>query len=271
METIKKHKPLHPLLIEKIEAIVFWRRPRTLTTTELFLPNNVCGLGFVLSGELQVKYNDNFVLMPNFGTRNTLEKPSEIKTIGDFFNISIRLNIPNTISIFTNIPINEVYQNNYFSLSEIFGNAATKQIMEQLIEQENDEKRQLILEEFLVQKIINNTNVLFKEIINFIHQTKGKSTVFDLSKKFNISERTINRYFNRYIGINPINYINLIRFRSIINLSNTCQSSLIENAFDVGYYDQSHFIKHFKAFSSVTPKQFFDLKSDATMSDFYNI
>jgi AraC-like DNA-binding protein len=271
LETIKKYKPSHPLLIEKIEAIIFWRRPKTLTTSELFLPNNVCGLGFVLSGELQVKYNENFVVMPKFGTRNTLEKPSEIRTIGDFFNISIRLNLPNTISVFTKVPINEVYQNNYFSLSEIFGSTETILIMEQLLDQENDEKRQLVLEEFLVQKLINNSNILFEEIINFIHITKGNSTVFDLSQKFNISERTINRHFNKYVGINPINYINLIRFRSIISLSNSNNLSLIKNALDVGYYDQSHFIKHFKEFSTITPKQFFDLENNSSLSDFYNI
>lgn len=271
METVKKHKPSHPLLIEKIESIIFWRRPKELTTTELFLPNNVCGLGFTLSGELQVKYNDDFVTMPHFGTRNTLTKPSEIKTSGDFFNVSIRLNLPNTISIFTNVPINEIYQNNYFSLAEIFGDFQTSIITEKLLEQETDEKIQGILEDFLVQKLINNTNLQFKEIINFIHFTKGNISVFDLSKRFEISERTINRHFNKFVGINPINYINLIRFRSMISLSNSNNFSLIENALDVGYYDQSHFIKHFKEFSTITPKQFFDLENNSSLSDFYNI
>jgi AraC-like DNA-binding protein len=208
--------------------------------------------------------------MPNFGTRNTLEKTSEIKTSGDFFNISIRLVLPNTISIFTKVAINEIYENNYFSLENIFGGQETSLIFEKLLEQETDEERQHILENFLVQKLINNTNILFSEIINFIHQSKGNISVSDLSKRFIISERTINRYFNKYVGINPINYINLIRFRSMISLSNSNNYSIIENALDVGYYDQSHLIKHFKEFSSVTPKQFFDLENNSSLSDFYN-
>ena len=141
MQSIKKIKPHHPLLLGKVEAIIFWRRSNKLTASELFLPNNICGLGFTLSGELYVKYNNEFVLMPVFGTRNTLEKPSEIKTTGDFLNISIRLALPTTISIFTKVPLNELYENSYFSLTDIFSEMETSLVIEQLLEKDSDEEK----------------------------------------------------------------------------------------------------------------------------------
>lgn len=270
MQSIKKIKPHHPLLLGKVEAIIFWRRSNKLTASELFLPNNICGLGFTLSGELYVKYNNEFVLMPVFGTRNTLEKPSEIKTTGDFLNISIRLALPTTISIFTKVPLNELYENSYFSLTDIFSEMETSLVIEQLLEKDSDEEKQTVMENFLVKKLIENTNFKLSEIINFIHSANGNISVYDLSKLFTISERTIHRYFNRYVGINPIHYINLIKFRSIINLSQSQNLNLLDEALQVGYYDQSHFIKHFKGFTSLTPKQFFELKNITVLSDFYN-
>ena len=46
---------------------------------------------------------------------------------------------------------------------------------------------------------------------------------------------------------------------------------LLSVAIDTGYYDQSHFIKHFKAFSTQTPSQFFENNSSEKVSDFYNL
>lgn len=269
MESIKKVKPLHPLLIEKVDSIVFWREPKNNGRSKIFLPNNICGFGLNISGELWVNYENTFKKMPSFGTRNTMIKPSEVKTKSCFFNISIRLIIPNTIAIFTKIPLNEIYENEFFSLTDIFNKIEIDNLVEQIQEQENDEQIQQKIELFLVSKIINSTNDVFAAIINFIHDTNGNLNLYQIAIKFNISERTINRCFNKYIGINPNHYINLIRFRAVINLTNS-KTKILTTALEVGYYDQSHFIKHFKEFSTLTPSDFFGNENKNVVSDFYN-
>jgi AraC-like DNA-binding protein len=270
LESIKKVKPLHPLLLEKVDSIIFWREPKNNGSSKIFLPNNVCGFGLNISGELWVNYENVFKKMPSFGTRNTLIKPSEIKTKSDFFNISVRLIVPNTISIFTKIPLNEIYENEYFALTDIFNKTEIDNLVEQIQEQKNDEQIQQKIEMFLVSKIINNnTNDVFVAIINFIHDTNGNLNLYQIAKKYNISERTINRYFNKYIGINPNQYINLIRFRAVINRSNS-KTKILSTILEVGYYDQSHFIKHFKEFSTLTPSDFFSNENKNLVSDFYN-
>jgi AraC-like DNA-binding protein len=270
METIKKVKPQHPLLREKIAYIVFWRNSKINNESKIFLPHNTCGMGITISGELQVSYNNVFKKMPSFGTRNILKRPSEVRTIGDFFNISIRLKTPNTISIFTKIPMNEIYQNDFFSFSDIFDSREVNTLVEQIIQKETDEQVQEIIETFFVSKIINNTDPLFNAIIHHVHNTNGNLNIYQIAKQFNISERTINRHFHKYIGTNPNNYINLIRFRSVINVANT-SNKILTTALDFGYYDQSHFIKHFKEFTSITPTDFFKNKHKNQLSDFYNI
>ena len=121
---------------------------------------------------------------------------------------------------------------------------------------------------------INNSTVLLKggmSIINKIHATKGQCNVAQMAAFFSVSERTIHRLFNKFVGVNPINYINLIKFRTFLEHSSSSNNHLLSVAIDTGYYDQSHFIKHFKAFSTQTPSQFFENNSSEKVSDFYNL
>jgi AraC-like DNA-binding protein len=271
MESIKKYIPSHPLLRQKIAAIVFWRRSADEITSSIFLPNNICGFGFTLSGDLLVKNTSDFQIMPQYGTRNTLNKPSEIKTQDDFFNVSLRLVIPNGLSLFTKIPMDRIYEEDAISLTDVFKPIEIVLLGEKLAEAKTDELRVALIENFLMTKITCNAPVVFEFMIEAIHRANGHITVQQLAKQFDISERTIHRYFNKYIGVNPNEYINLIRFRSVLALTENSSDSILNHALDVGYYDQSHFIKHFKEFSSVTPKQFFELKNSNSLSDFYNI
>lgn len=271
MEFVEKFTPSHPLLAQKVASIVFWRRTQDEKKSLIFLPNNICGFGFTLSGNLLVKKETDYKKMPSYGTRNTLNRPSEIFTQGDFFNVSIRLVIPNGLSLFTRIPMHQIYENDSFSLTDIFNPFDTQLIAEQLYEASSDQIRASILESFLLSKIVNPAPKVFIAITETIHNLKGYITVFELAKKFEVSERTIHRYFNKYVGVNPNEYINLIRFRSVIDLTQNSKNTLLSHALDVGYYDQSHFIKHFKEFSTVTPSEFFKAKPHNSLSDFYNI
>ena len=55
MESIVSYNGSNPLLIDKISSIVFWRRSANYTESTVFLPHNICGFGFTLTGDLLVK------------------------------------------------------------------------------------------------------------------------------------------------------------------------------------------------------------------------
>ncbi len=271
MESIVSYKPSNPLLIDKVSAIVFWRRSADFNNPTIFLPNNICGFGLTLSGEFLVKSKTSFNKMPAFGIRNTLIKPSEIITRGEFLNISIRLKIPNGMSLFTHIPMNVIYEGEVTSLNDIFSNQEINILVESLIGASNDIDKLKVLEHFLVGKLTGYHSPCFLGIINKIHETNGQCNVAQLASYFTISERTIHRLFNKFIGINPKNYINLIRFRSALRFATKTKKDCINTAIDAGYYDQSHFIKQFKTFSTLTPTQFSSTIHSNKVSDFYNL
>ena len=73
-----------------------------------------------------------------------------------------------------------------------------------------------------------------------------------------ISPRQLRRLFKQYIGDTPKTFSKVVQFQNILRAKPSNQS-LRENKlfYDIGYYDQSHFIKDFKNFYGVTPTKAF--------------
>ena len=69
-----------------------------------------------------------------------------------------------------------------------------------------------------------------------------------------ISARQLRRIFQFYIGDSPKVFSNVVRFQSLLQGKPSSQS-LHDNAlyYDLGYYDQAHFIKAFKHLYGTTP------------------
>ncbi len=72
-----------------------------------------------------------------------------------------------------------------------------------------------------------------------------------------ISLRHFQRLFNRYVGVSPKHYLKIKQFElSSRELLYEAPSPLTHVGVDSGYYDQSHFIRNFKAQTSFTPGKF---------------
>ncbi len=73
-----------------------------------------------------------------------------------------------------------------------------------------------------------------------------------------ISHRQLRRLFNYYIGATPKSFSKVVQFQNILKAKPSTQSIKKNKLFyDLGYYDQAHFIKDFKNFYGVTPSKAF--------------
>lgn len=77
--------------------------------------------------------------------------------------------------------------------------------------------------------------------------------------KTGISPRQLRRLFQYYIGASPKSFSKVVRFQNVLK-SNPSRQSLRSNKiyYDMGYFDQAHFIRDFKNFYGVTPSKAFD-------------
>lgn len=108
----------------------------------------------------------------------------------------------------------------------------------------------------LAKTKFNYDNRLYESIYIILEN----SGVLNLEKDIHtgISQRQLRRLFQFYIGDTAKTFSKVVRFQHILRAKPSKQS-LKENKlfFDVGYYDQAHFIKEFKYFYGVTPAKAF--------------
>jgi len=131
------------------------------------------------------------------------------------------------------------------------------------------------LKETVQEDFRNSLTSLDNHLTSFLNQDKQeldsrfKDALMKILKQYGhletdselnvgISPRQLRRLFNYYIGTTPKSFAQVVRFQYILNARPSAQS-LKENRifYDVGFYDQAHFIKNFKRFYGVTPNQAF--------------
>jgi AraC-like DNA-binding protein len=128
---------------------------------------------------------------------------------------------------------------------------------EELFATEDKDQRIVMVERLLRHRIpehdetVDLLNVMIDGIVNNRDITK----VEHLVDQFGISKRTLQRLFNQYIGVSPKWVIRRYRMHEA--------SELIENgvdmaqlAIDLGYFDQAHFSKDFRAAIGKSPKRY---------------
>ena len=97
-----------------------------------------------------------------------------------------------------------------------------------------------------------------KKPLPVVYQSNGLTRVDALVDEACLSQRQFERVFKEQIGFSAKSFMNIVRFKSLIDAYSKGRNSLTDLAYEYGYYDQSHFIKDFKAFSGYTPRVYFN-------------
>lgn len=85
----------------------------------------------------------------------------------------------------------------------------------------------------------------------------SKDALVKVQQELYVTERTFQRLFERNIGLPPNLFRRICQFNTAFQqLNNRSFHKLTDIAFDNGYADQSHFIRSFKEFTHITPKQY---------------
>lgn len=94
------------------------------------------------------------------------------------------------------------------------------------------------------------------EIINVIAADQDIVKTEHLCQRFNLSERKLQREFRRLLGLTPKWVIKKYRMHEALNSLEKDQSNLQALVFKLGYFDQAHFIRDFKAITGLTPGKY---------------
>ena len=90
-----------------------------------------------------------------------------------------------------------------------------------------------------------------------MYLAKGSITINEILKDEKSKRRQLERNFAKQIGISPKQLSKVIRLQATLQMllhKNT--ETLTAVAYENEYYDQAHFIKDFREFTGITPKEF---------------
>lgn len=136
--------------------------------------------------------------------------------------------------------------------------ALSKEVESNLKQADSTEEQIGIMETFLSNQATSaKADLQIQHMTTFMMNSKGTYTVKDLQETTEMSERTFERKFVRQVGVPPKLFSKIVRFHSSIRqMDKGNYEKLSDIAYENGYSDQSHFVRNFKEFTSITPRAY---------------
>jgi AraC-like DNA-binding protein len=218
------------------------------------LPDTGLVIGFQFKGNLgYVENNKNIPLSISgiTGLRDSFRVFQPSKNIGTVLVVFREGGAAN----FFKQPLHELFRES-ISLDNFILRSELLLIEEQLLEASTDSQRIQVVEKFFISQLTPiPQDKLVITALSMIHQAKGNIRVNELAERLNISISPLEKRFRKIVGASPK------KFASIVRMKNTIQRYASVNSFtaleyELGFYDQAHFIKEFKTFTGVTPEKY---------------
>jgi AraC-like DNA-binding protein len=201
--------------------------------------------------------NDSVIKQPRSTISGLSDNFSDVSTNGETGVVFISFH-PTGACHFFNFPLSEI-ENQSVDLMDIF-NSEIRQIEELLYLKNTLKEKVAVIEHFLIRRyspIPKQDGFLIQKGVEIVKTCKGQTNAKYLSDYLYTSPKTLERKFAKYLGKTTKQLIKLIRFQEVLH-SFSCvnELSLTEQAYNNGYFDQSHFIHDFKSYTGYTPKEF---------------
>lgn len=162
------------------------------------------------------------------------------------------------------------FKNQYIDISEL-EDKGLNYLSNAVLQSMDDEKRIHIIESFLLSRLSSQSTGNF-ERIDFAIRKIGNNIEIDIASLAQgacLGYRHFKRVFTDYAGINPKDFLRVIRFqKSLSILHESPQIEKTKLAYECGFYDHSHMIKDYKSLSGYNPTGF--LLTQQPYSTFYS-
>lgn len=117
-------------------------------------------------------------------------------------------------------------------------------------------KINLFLKSFLQNKAHQIDDRFYEAFIEILKK-RGHLEI-EKALKTGLSPRQLRRFFDYYIGTSPKSFCQVVRFQYILNAKLASNEPIDHKIFfEVGFFDQAHFIKNFTRFYGISPSKAF--------------
>lgn len=148
---------------------------------------------------------------------------------------------------------------NYFIGLDLINSELANQTWERLCESKSISEMFSVGQEFLASLISDSPSLNYKSYnaINLLLKKESGMKVRDMCLNLGVSRKHLNYLFNTYVGVSPKSFLQLKRFRKSLQLLSQSKIDCLTNlAYEIGYFDQPHFINDFKKMTGLTPTDY---------------
>lgn len=252
METFSLIKP-SPALAPFIKYYWILRIDITAPVTERTIPVGCVHLTFHRGNQL---YSPTVQLQPHAFVCGQSNTYTDVISTGNIDMISVVFQ-PYAPRLFFRMPVKEVYGMN-ISVADL-GDPLLSDLEKQITDTPDDARCIHLIENFLLKRLHSFSEYNIQRINATIREVnlQPQPTIHELAQTACLSDKQFNRIFTEYVGTTPKEFIRIIRLqRALYILQTQPHTSFTQLAYECGFYDQSHLIKEFKAFSGYTPGEY---------------
>ena len=158
------------------------------------------------------------------------------------------------------VPANEL-THQIIDITSIMGNHGNE-LADKVYESETFQKKAKVAIEFFNNRVkeLHLKYHAVESLIHSINQTNPISLPQLVAQSY-LSQRQFERHFKELAGFSAKTFLKIRRFERFIEhvsaIPNTSDRRLLDIALDLGYYDQAHLNRHFKEFTGLNPKAYF--------------
>ncbi|MEO8394890.1 MAG: helix-turn-helix domain-containing protein [Chloroflexota bacterium] len=179
---------------------------------------------------------------------------NRIEGKGQVFGVKFR---PGAFYPFIKIPMTQLTDRT-LPVGEIFG-IDDKALEDAVLSLDDDEAMIALVESFLRDHLPERDEniTLINQIVDCIVDDRRIIKVDDIVALMGIQKRTLERLFSQYVGVSPKWVIQRYRLHEAAEqLAADPVGDCSQMALALGYFDQAHFIKDFKAVIGTTPAEY---------------
>lgn len=235
------------------------------------IPDGTIEMAFILGDDIKRYTSEKeFIMQPRAMVLGQTIEPFYIEPTGYVNTFAIRF-YPYGFANFVTMPIKNL-ANKETPIELLFGEKTANKLKQKIIEAKNSRERIEIIENFLLEKLNEKTTIdsIVKTTIDALLATNGSASISTILKEDLSKRRQLERNFKKQIGVSPKQLGKVIRLQTALKmLLNKKAENLTDIAYESKYFDQAHFIKDFREFTGINPKEFLGNENMALSTLFY--